>query len=59
MKDEGVWVVVDEGAKSCCHGDERRRNAEDKVYKLGFRFHAANHNSSEFRGIGKRKTKGL
>ena len=38
ITDEGVWVIVDDGANSCCHGDAWRRNAEDKVYKLGFRY---------------------
>ena len=59
MTDEGVWVVVDEGANSCCHGDEWRRNAEDKIYKKGFRFNAVHHRSTEFKGIGNRKSKGL
>ena len=59
MTDEGVWVVVDEGANSCCHRDERRRNAEDKIYKIGFRFDAVHNKSTEFKGIGNRKTKGL
>ena len=59
MTDEGVWVVVDEGANSCCHGDEWRRNAEDKIYKKGFRFDAVHHKATQFKGIGNRSTKGL
>ena len=59
MTDEGVWVVVDEGANSCCHGDGWRRNAEDKIYKKGFRFDAVHHKPTQFRGIGNKSTKGL
>jgi hypothetical protein len=54
-----VWVVVDEGANSCCHGDEWRRNAEDKIYKKGFRFNAVHFKTTQFKGIGNRTTKGL
>jgi hypothetical protein len=59
LTDEHVWVVVDEGANSCCHGDEWRRNAEDKIYKLGFRFHPEHFRTTQFKGIGNRNSKGL
>jgi hypothetical protein len=59
MLDEGVWAIVDEGANSCCHGDEWRRNAEDKIYNKGFRFNAVHHRATEFKSIGNRRTTGL
>ena len=37
MKDEGVWVIVDDGANSCVHGEIWRKNAEEKLYRLGFK----------------------
>ena len=30
IMDEGVWVIVDDGCISCCHGEVWRRNAESK-----------------------------
>eukprot|EP00959_Pyramimonas_sp_CCMP1952_P458555 9476812-Pyramimonas_sp.AAC.1 len=37
FKDEGVWVVLDEGCNPCCRGKVRFVNAENKFEKLGFR----------------------
>ena len=31
IADESVWVIIDDGCNSCCHGEVWRQNAEAKM----------------------------
>jgi hypothetical protein len=58
MLDDGVWVIVDEGANSCVHGEQWRKNADAKYAKKGFKTHWSSKEAKNFKGIGSQKTSG-
>ena len=37
-EDEGIWILLDEGCNSNCHGKEWAKNAEKKLSKYGLEF---------------------
>ena len=51
-EDEGVWVTLDEGCNSCCHGKQWTQKAEDKFEKLGFYPEWVNLDKKSYNGIG-------
>jgi hypothetical protein len=58
MVDEGVRVIVDEGANSCVHGDQWSKNADIKYKKNGFRTLWVSNVAKHFKGTGSQKTPG-
>ena len=35
IADEGFWAIVDDGCKSCCHGEVWRKTVEAKMKVFG------------------------
>ena len=52
LKDEGIWIILDEVCNSNCHGDEWARNCEEKLKNFGHEFTWINHKPKGFNGIG-------
>ena len=53
-----MWIIVDDGANSCCHGELWRRNAESKYAKLGYKIALRDEGKRNFKGIGSSQTNG-
>ena len=58
MADEGVWVVLDEGCNSTCHGSKWAENAEAKFRALGWKCPWVNRERKTYKGVGKTSTVG-
>jgi hypothetical protein len=54
----GVWAIVDDGCNSCTHSEKWRLNAMAKWKKLGFAPYLRDSKSTNFSGVGERKTNG-
>ena len=55
MEDPGIWVCLDEGCNSNCHGDEWAVNAEAKLAKMPIqekKLEWVHRRSRQFNGIG-------
>ena len=57
-KDEGIWILLDEGCNSNCHGKEWAKNTEEKLRKYpGIEFSWVNKAVKQYQGIGTTKVK--
>ena len=52
MKDNNVWIVLDEGCNSTCHGLAWALNAEKKFYDLGYNAPIVSRKQKSYSGIG-------
>ena len=58
IADEGVWAMIDDVCKSCCHGEVWRQNAETKMKVLGLQPIWEHRKASSFNGVGTSTTSG-
>ena len=51
IADQGVWAIVDDGCRSCCHGEVWRQNAEAKAKVLRRHPICVHRNATTFNGV--------
>ena len=55
---DNIWVMLDEGCNTTCHGRRWRQNAESVLSKHGLRMLRVSDASGSFRGIGSSRCTG-
>ena len=55
---DNIWVMLDEGCNTTCHGRRWRQNAESVLSKHGLRMLRMSDASGSFRGIGSSRCTG-
>ena len=58
IADDGVWVIIDDGCDSCCHGEVWRQNAEAKMNVVGLHPIWQHKKATTFNGVGTSTTNG-